>query len=211
MQHSTLSDHVSVPANDSNIIKVEVNLDEASSVVSDHFLSITLDSNIIRNNWKNINLMCPRILNLANGLSPATLRVGGTSQDFLTFTPNGRSKNLKSFSSKLTPPLIKKCSKNDMKSYTDCTSNLQHYGYDRYGMDISNFTMSGADWDLVNNFVLKAGWQLVFGLNVFLVKDWELKTWDSRNAQELIQYTLDKGYTVAWELGNGTYVMFKCV
>ena len=208
MQGSAFSDDVFVPAYGSRIVEVEVNLDEALVVVSNHFLSVTVDTAGMRNHWSVINFTCPRILNLAKGLSPATLRVGGTSQDFVIFTPDGTIKNWESFSNKLASPQIKRCSKNDMKSFTDCTNKVQCYNCKGYFIGISNFTMTGADWDIVNNFVLKVGWELIFGLNVFLVKDWKLKTWDSSNAQELIQYTLNKGYKVAWELGNGMCICF---
>ena len=56
--------------------------------MSDRFLSVTIDSNAMRNHWGPVNLSQPRLLILARGLSPATLRVGGTSQDFATFILN---------------------------------------------------------------------------------------------------------------------------
>ena len=199
MQHSIFSDNVSLPVIGSNIFKVEVNLDEALVVVSDHFLSVTLDAGGIHNHWSIINLTSPRILNLAKGLSPATLRVGGTSQDFVIFTRNGTKENGESFTQLGSSPI-----QQVMKSCIGCTTKVQYIGYNENGNN--NYTMTGADWDLVNNFVLKVGWELIFGLNALLVKDWRLKTWDSSNAQELIQYTLNKGYKVAWELGNGMHI-----
>ena len=192
----------SAHSNNSSISKVEVNLDNALVVVSDQFLSVTLDAGGIHNHWRMINLTSPRILNLAKRLSPASLRVGGTSQDFVIFSPNGVVKSWKTFTQLASSP-IKKCSKNNMKP---CL--IKVHCHSCKGNGIRNYTMTGADWDLVNNFVLNVGWELIFGLNVFLVKDWRLKTWDSSNARELIQYTLNKGYKVAWELGNGMRVGF---
>lgn len=191
--------HASLPGNAS----VKVDLDKALFVVSDKFLSITLDSNAMRDHWSTINLTCPRIINLAKGLLPATLRVGGTSQDFVFFSPDGSIEKSDYSPTKQTSQPLKDCPKKNQNSYTACMSKSQCYGGCR-GDYVSNFTLSGADWDLVNGFVQKVGWELVFGLNVFLTKDWKLQTWDSSNAHELIQYTMKKGYTVlAWELGNG--------
>ncbi len=68
----------------------------------------------------------------------------------------------------------------------------------------SNFTWSTKDWDLLHEFVEGAGWELVFGLNIYITKDWQNAVWDSSNAEALVKYTMAKGYSLlAWELGNG--------
>ena len=200
MQFSILSSHA-LPANESGFVKLMVNLDEAFGVVSENFLSVTLDAGAIRGHWPRVNFSSPLMVNLGKGLSPATLRVGGTSQDLLTYTPDGGIENWESS----TNP-IQKCSKSNMKPYPNCTSNLQCYNCDGDVSNSSKFTMSSHDWDLVNSFALKAGWELIFGLNVFPRIDREGDRWDSSNARQLIQYTMDKGYQVAWELGNGEYL-----
>ena len=66
----------------------------------------------------------------------------------------------------------------------------------------SNFKMSPSQWDAVNTFVQNVGWKLIFGLNQ-LLRNTD-GSWDSSNAEQLIDYTMKKGYQVAWELGNGT-------
>ena len=183
---------------------MEVNLDEALVVLNDYFLSITLGAGHIRNHWRQIDFTIPRLLNLAKGLSPATLRVGGYRGNGVIFTPNGSVEDWASSTTNPKSPLFQNCSKNGMEYDISCKLQCCEPNKDLY-----NFTMSGADWDLLNNFVLKAGWELVFGLNIFLMKDWQLAKWDSSNAQELIQYTMDRGYKVAWELGNGMCI--RCV
>ncbi len=66
-----------------------MNLDSAQWVVSDQFLSVTIDAGTIRyGDWTKYNFTSPRMLNLARALSPAILRVGGTSQDYLIFQKN---------------------------------------------------------------------------------------------------------------------------
>ena len=53
--------------------------------VDPEFLSVTIDAGQIHDNWSDINFTAPRIINMAKGLNPAMLRVGGTSADFLLF------------------------------------------------------------------------------------------------------------------------------
>ncbi len=73
--------------------EIAVNLDSVQRVVSDQFLSVTIDAGSVnRREWSKINFTNPRMLNLARALSPAMLRVGGTSQDYLLFQIN-QSKN----------------------------------------------------------------------------------------------------------------------
>ena len=62
------------------------------SVVDPQFLSVTLDAGDIRSNWSSINFTAPRIVNMAKALSPAMLRVGGTSADFLIFSEANNSR-----------------------------------------------------------------------------------------------------------------------
>jgi len=150
--------------------KLRVDLERSHFKVSDRFLSVTIDSNAMRNHWGPVNLSHPRLLSLAKGLSPATLRLGGTSQDYATFTwdvvPN-------------EPP-----------------------AHPWRG----NFSFNRFDWDQLHGFVRRVGWDLLYGLNANH-KNWSTGRWDSSNAEKLLQYTMDKNYTVkAWSLGNGEIV-----
>ena len=71
-----------------------------------------------------------------------------------------------------------------------------------------NFTMSPSQWGVINKYALATGWDIVFGLNVFLRNPWPQGDWDTANAEELMKYTNSKGYKVNWELGNGTDHLF---
>jgi heparanase 1 len=55
------------------------------SEVDPQFLSVTIDSGDISRNWSGITFTAQRIINMARGLAPAMLRVGGTSGDYLIF------------------------------------------------------------------------------------------------------------------------------
>ena len=67
----------------------------------------------------------------------------------------------------------------------------------------SKFTMTKKELDAINDFVNEVGWRLIFGFNQLLRQS--DGHWDSSNAEHLIDYTMKKGYEVAWELGNGIY------
>ena len=55
------------------------------SEVDPEFLSVTIDAGDISRNWSGITFTAQRIINMARGLAPAMLRVGGTSGDFILF------------------------------------------------------------------------------------------------------------------------------
>ncbi len=154
---------------------ISINLTSSLYEVSDQFLSITIDADAIRYNWDNVNFSMPRMINLAKGLSPAMLRVGGTYQDFLLFGSGGEGKK----------------------------EQMTHSTRQRTP-SLNNFTMSPAQWDAVNEFVKAVEWDFIFGLNLLLRHNWPNGSWDSSNAEDLLDYTASKGYVVNWELGNGT-------
>ena len=157
---------------------VSVDLGEASRIVSDQFLSVTIDSYALESNWYGIDLKSLQLISMGKALAPAMLRIGGTAQDFLLFSDNNTEEH--SF------PKI------DYDTYYSHKLRLE---------DMQNFTMSSSQWDAINEFVLATGWDFIFGLNVFLRKP--DGSWDSTNAEKLMKYTISKGYQVNWELGNG--------
>ena len=79
-------------------------------------------------------------------------------------------------------------------------SNLSNYQTEHFRG--KPFNMTTDTWDNINQFAIGAGWDLIFGLNA-LMRNSSSGSWDSRNAQELLKYTLTKQYSVSWELGNG--------
>ena len=64
---------------------ITVNLTSYMYEVSDRFLSVTIGAEAIKHNWRRIDFTAPRVINMAKGLAPAMLRVGGTSEDALIF------------------------------------------------------------------------------------------------------------------------------
>ena len=145
---------------------ISINLTTVHCLVDEDFLSVTIDTGSIKSNWSDINFTSTKIINMAKALNPIMLRVGGSSEDFLTFDLNG----------------------SDKRDIDDTVED-------------SNFKMSPSQWDAVNMFVQNVSWKLIFGLNQ-LLRNTD-GSWDSSNAEKLIDYTMKKGYRVAWELGNG--------
>jgi hypothetical protein len=58
-----------------------------------------------------------------------------------------------------------------------------------------------AQWVELNHFTQEAGLELVACLNILQRVN---GVWDSRNSLDLIAFSDEMGYNVAWELGYGT-------
>lgn len=154
--------------------QVSINLDNPLRTVSDRFLSVTIDSGAIAHNWDALDLKSTKVLNMGKALAPAMLRIGGTSEDFVIF-------------------------KGSSAAYR--TNILNSFGEKK---NRSNITLLASQWDAINQYTQQVGWDMIFGLNIFLRKPWPHGPWDTTNAEELMKYTISKGYSVNWELGNGT-------
>uniref|UniRef100_A0A0D6R636 Beta-glucuronidase C-terminal domain-containing protein n=1 Tax=Araucaria cunninghamii TaxID=56994 RepID=A0A0D6R636_ARACU len=116
---------------------------------------------------------------LEAAFGPLTIRLGGTLQDKLIYGVGPRSQPCRSF--------------------TRDTSLM-------FGFSRGCLTM--ARWDEVYKFLAKAGAVVMFGLNALYGRSHISKTlwggpWNSSNARDFIQYTVDHGYKIhAWEFGN---------
>ena len=64
---------------------ISLDLDNVLHTVDPEFLSFTIPAYQIQDNFDLINFSLPRVQNMARGLNPAMLRVGGTSGDELIF------------------------------------------------------------------------------------------------------------------------------
>ncbi|XP_052102586.1 heparanase-like isoform X15 [Mytilus californianus] len=155
-------------------INLKIATDRAVQIVSDKYLSIAIDTGIIRHNWENLNFGSPKVESLARALSPCYLRVGGSEADFMKFSPDTHN----------------------VRFYNQ--SGL--YMSDYYDNKFVNFTMFSNQWDELNHFVTKVGWSLIFDLNSLLRENGQ---WLPDNAKLLMDYTSQKGYKITgWELGN---------
>lgn len=179
------------PLEDNNVI---LDVKTPLTQVSDQFLSVALGIGVIESNWHHLNLSSPLLLNLARALAPAMLRVGGMREDFLLFN------NSIGMSGHPQTPSVE----TDNVAFNGLPLGSKSQRTFDLGGPIpdSNYTMNSTQWDLINQLVKSVGWDLVFGLNVFLREN---AIWNSSNAEQLIRYSMMKGYNVSWELGNGTF------
>ena len=166
-----------------------VNLTKAVTEVSDQFLSVTIDACAIWENWTIINFTAPSVINMAKGLYPAMLRLGGTPEDFVIFKPSQQKRR----------PVVE--SYGSESGTSQIAVNQSEVLKNCYPKKFVNFTMDVAQWDAVNEFVKVAGWNFIYGLNV-LLRTLE-GAWNYTNPEELMRYTASKGYPINWELGNG--------
>uniref|UniRef100_A0A8C8K161 Heparanase n=1 Tax=Oncorhynchus tshawytscha TaxID=74940 RepID=A0A8C8K161_ONCTS len=130
-------------------------------------------------------LTSPKLRTLAQALSPAFLRFGGTRQDFMTFNPAFLHSNELELPQILEERLKQEWALQEVLLQKE---DLQRK-YQKYAVD------------LLYSFTNCSGLDLIFGLNELLRTTGN--SWDSSNARTLIQYCESKQYSMAWELGNG--------
>ncbi|XP_003383078.1 PREDICTED: heparanase-like [Amphimedon queenslandica] len=177
------------PSNSEDRATVTISLDAPYRIVADDFLSVTIDAGSISRNWSDIDFTATKIINMAKALVPVTLRVGGTSQDFLIFDPNKQEEE----------------EEEGQKEEIITRKGTLSTSFDWFAD--SNFYMSPSQWDAVNEFTKAVGWKFIFGLNQRLQDS--NGSWNSTNAELLIDYTLKKNYAVDWELGNEPDLYYK--
>ena len=157
------------------------------------FMSIALDSGLIRYRWDNFDFSSAKLRNLAKGLAPAYLRIGGTDEDFLLFNEDNRYRRIK--------PNTVPHGKGMNNSIISREQPMDPF---------TNFTMTTKDVDNIFTFAKESGLNIIFGLNV-LLRDSITYRWNSTNAEELIKYITRRGFSCGWELGNEPIDLKKIV
>ena len=66
-------------------VKIHINIKKAVFLTDERFLSLGLDSNLVRNHFETLDFTSSRTLVLAKALSPAYLRFSGTDADRMIF------------------------------------------------------------------------------------------------------------------------------
>ncbi|KAG6520768.1 heparanase-like protein 1 [Zingiber officinale] len=127
----------------------------------------------------NLDLTHPFLAKSVGAFSPLRIRIGGSLQDQVVYGfPNPGSRCL---------------------PFSKMIGGL--FGF-------SKGCLSMARWDELNHLFQKAGAVITFGLNALYGRhraqgDKWAGAWNSSNAQELIKYSISKGYNVdSWEFGN---------
>lgn len=162
-----------------NVSAVEIITTAALRVMDKRFLSVAIDTHILEIHWRCFNFSSVRLFTLAKGLQPAYLRIGGSGQDFLFYDGEAHEIN--------------------GESHAVWSQNCRdEEGAENKGI---NFTINSDDLDKIHQISEKAGWDIVFGLNLLLRRN--DGSWNSSNPLEIMRYAAKNGYNFAWELGNG--------
>lgn len=176
-------------------VGIDINLTTAIAEVDERYLSVTLDSGIIRYRWQEWNFRSKRLRTLAAALSPCYLRLGGTDADFMVFNPQERVGN------------HLRLNRNDhMKVHDMQLDTCDGWKYCK-PKNTTKFTMTREDWDNINMFSMDVGWRMLFDFNVLLSNG---SDWSPTNARKLLQYTAHRNYAtnIDFELGNEPNAFF---
>lgn len=149
------------------------------SKIDTKFLSLGLDTSVIQNGFKKFNMSNPKLIKMISHLSPANLRVGGNMADRLIFMPSKNDSN------------------NNLKySEPNPESSDEYCNY----VSTQNFSMYGQDWLMLNNLTRKTNLDMIFDLNA--LRRLSNDSWDSRNAEVLINFSNKYRLNLDWQLGN---------
>ncbi|CAH1782773.1 unnamed protein product [Owenia fusiformis] len=169
------------------LVKVEIDLQKIQYKVSDEFLSVGLES---EGAVKLLPDSSPKLLALTRGLSPAYLRIGGTSADFLIFDNTRTDREVYPFR------------RNDVLDVDDIFDDdvlFESRAFANKKKVHKNYTMTGDCFDAIYKFSKQSGYKMLFDLNVLLRKG---ANWDPTNAKMLFDHVQARGYDIDWQLGN---------
>lgn len=163
-------------------LQEDINLTINSTVINeikDNYLSVALDTIVIAEKFKNFNMSNKRLIKMTSYLSPGYLRIGGNLADRLYFVSNANEESI--------------IPKDILKQVTFCD-------VDYCMKNLSNFTMTGSDWMKLNKFAVDTGFTIIFDLNCLIRND--DGSWNSKNAEELIEFSDKNQFNLHWQLGN---------
>ncbi len=162
---------------------IHVPTDVAVHVVDARFLSFTLDAIELTNGFNGSSLTSTVLLKCTQALTPAYLRIGGSTEDFLrySFAPQQQQRYHRAAArsgQQLPPPNI-------------------------------TFAMNASAWALINAFAVTAGVDVLFGLNGLTCRSPDTSSpWDPRvcGAGAFLNFTLSQPYSqypvAGFELSN---------
>ncbi|XP_069482217.1 heparanase [Ambystoma mexicanum] len=186
------------------VVELKVALEEIHRV-DPRFLSVTIDASLAADPKYIAFLGSQRLRTLANNLTPAYLRFGGTQTDFLLFSPKKHSswEEKLYWQSTISQDL---CAARALPSAVEKMLQAQWVAQEQlllkenFQKKYKNTTISKSTVDMIYSFANCSGLDLIFGLNALLRK--QNSQWDSSNAQLLLSYCASQHYNLSWELGN---------
>uniref|UniRef100_A0A8C9W1Y0 Heparanase n=1 Tax=Scleropages formosus TaxID=113540 RepID=A0A8C9W1Y0_SCLFO len=174
---------------DGDTIFLSVNVSRVLKVVSERFLSVAIDASLLAEEKFMYLLSSQKLRTLAKALTPGFLRFGGTKQDFMVFSPHTRSNAALRPDGNAAQRLKKEWAEQEVLLQKEEIQG--HYSKVRF---------SEHAVDLLYSFANCSGFDLIFGLNALLRT--KNNSWDSRNAETLLNYCESQNYSMSWELGN---------
>ncbi|KAL5553680.1 hypothetical protein UlMin_041081 [Ulmus minor] len=173
------------------VVKVSIRGETSIAKTDDNFIFATLDwwppqkCDYNQCPWGNsgilhLDLKNKTLINAIKAFSPLRIRVGGSIQDLVVYDVGN--------------------------AVADCPQ----FKLDKKGLfGFSNGCLPQNKWDELNHFFNQTGALVTFSLNALNGKHksgedilW-LGEWDSKNARDLMEYTLGRGYKIdSYELGN---------
>ncbi|CAL4121240.1 unnamed protein product, partial [Meganyctiphanes norvegica] len=160
-------------------------LDSHMREVPATFLSVALGSRLIQRGWEHFNTSSSLVRTLSSALSPAILRMGGSSANYLYYDPEAtKIENNENNYQHISIP-----------KYDDQGSSYEY----RY-MNYTNYTMLGYDLNNLLEFVDAVNFTLLWDMNHFLRE--ADGGWDPTNARMIIEEVSRKSPNVIWQLGN---------
>ncbi|XP_010875572.2 heparanase isoform X1 [Esox lucius] len=200
----------SSPEADFHSVILNVDLSGVFKRVNERFLSVAIDASIVAEEKFIYLLTSPKLRTLARALTPAFLRFGGTTQDFMIFNPAFQLFNTHHTNSVFEPG---ECVRNgdicerlelppllEERLKQEWTLQKVHLQNEDLQKKYRSITFTEYTVDLLYSFTNCSGLDLIFGLNELLRTAGN--TWDSSNARALLQYCESKQYSMSWELGN---------
>ncbi|XP_010875573.2 heparanase isoform X2 [Esox lucius] len=194
----------SSPEADFHSVILNVDLSGVFKRVNERFLSVAIDASIVAEEKFIYLLTSPKLRTLARALTPAFLRFGGTTQDFMIFNPAFQLFNTHHTNSVFEPGDI--CERLELpplleeRLKQEWTLQKVHLQNEDLQKKYRSITFTEYTVDLLYSFTNCSGLDLIFGLNELLRTAGN--TWDSSNARALLQYCESKQYSMSWELGN---------
>ncbi|XP_046326167.1 hyaluronoglucuronidase-like isoform X2 [Haliotis rufescens] len=132
-------------------VSIKVDVEKViQDIDEDVFMGVTLDCYLMQDNWEGFDFRNGRMLNLAKGIGPSFLRIGGTACDSLTFDPNRLGK--KHVSKLVRPPFTTNFTMT-AEDWDNFNMFVKKVGW-KMIFGINAKKRDGAEWDPLNALVL---------------------------------------------------------
>lgn len=164
-------------SNHEAIIKIHINTGHKMCELDPRFLSFTIDALEMKRKFRCFRMTSKKLNRLVKLLSPAYLRIGGTPQDFVSFTHN-----------------YEEGVSLDTNSQT-CKPQFENW------KTMKPFRLSMSYFSDVVQFTRRTGLDLIFGLNELNQRTTD-HAWDESESIKLFNYAKNYGIPITWELGN---------